>query len=175
MVRVMKIVIALLLLTLAVAGCSSEDAPSSVLQVGSPAPDFQLQSLDGQTVSLSGLRGRPVMLNFWATTCPPCRQEMPFFQEVFEDEEWRDQGLVILAVNLAEPASRVREFMEDNGLSFPVLLDTELDVGKMYNASRIPVTYFIDKDGIMRDGQLGPFSSKADIDWRLLNSIMEAE
>jgi len=176
MARVIRIMVLLILVSgLVVAGCSSSTAPSPVLQAGSPAPDFQLQSLDGQTVSLSSLRGRPLMLNFWATWCGPCQVEMPFIQEVFEDGEWKDQGLVILGINLGEPPSRVKRFMEGNGLSFLVLLDVELKVAGMYNASYIPVTYFIDKNGIIRDRKIGPFSSKAEIDWRLINSILDGE
>lgn len=177
MERTIKIVVlvAILVSGLGIAGCSSDQEPAPVLQPGKPAPDFQLQNLDGQTVALSSLRGKPVMLNFWATGCPPCRTEMPFIQEVFEDEEWRGQGLVILAINLGEPHSTVKKFMEDNGLSFTVLLDSELDVAEIYNVSYIPLTYFIDKNGIMKDRKIGAFADKADIDWALLNSIMEGE
>jgi len=177
MERVIRILMLLSILVsgLVVAGCSSSPEPAPVLQPGSPAPDFQLQSLDGQLVTLSSFGGKPVMLNFWATRCPPCRIEMPFIQEVFEDEEWREQGLVILAVNLGESSSSVEKFMWDNGLSFTVLLDSELDVASMYNAAYIPVTYFIDKSGIMKDRKIGPFAEKAEIDWRLINSIMEGE
>jgi peroxiredoxin len=177
MERIIKIVVLVSILAsgLAMAGCSSDEEPAPVLQPGSPAPDFQLQNLDGQTVSLSSLRGKPVMLNFWATGCPPCRTEMPFIQEVFEDEEWGQQGLVILAVNLGEPQATVKKFMEDNGLSFTVLLDNELDVAEVYNVAYIPLTYFIDRNGIMKDRKIGAFASKADIDWALLNTIIEDE
>ncbi len=173
--RVIKLVmlVSVLVTGLAVAGCSSSTSPTSVPQPNVPAPDFELPGLDGQTVSLSRLRGRPVMLNFWATWCGPCRAEMHFLQEAFEDKKWSEKGLAIFAINLGESASKVEEFMEENGLSFPVLLDTELEVARMYNATRIPVTYFIDKNGIMKDGKLGPFSNKAEIDWRLVNSIID--
>jgi cytochrome c biogenesis protein CcmG/thiol:disulfide interchange protein DsbE len=177
MKRLIRIVLLVLTLVsgLGIAGCSSEQETAPVLQAGKPAPDFQLQDLDGQTVALSSFQGKPVMLNFWSTGCPPCRTEMPFIQEVFEDEEWRQQGLVILALNLGESHSTVKKFMEDNGLSFTVLLDSELDVAGTYNIAYIPVTYFIDKNGIMRDRKIGSFASKADIDWALLNTIMEDE
>jgi cytochrome c biogenesis protein CcmG/thiol:disulfide interchange protein DsbE len=177
MKRIIRIVLLVLALVsgLGIAGCSSEQETPPVLQPGKPAPDFQLQNLDGQTVALSSFRGKPVMLNFWSTGCPPCRTEMPFIQEVFEDEEWRQPGLVILAVNLGESHSTVKKFMEDNGLSFTVLLDSELDIAGTYNIAYIPVTYFIDKNGIMRDRKIGSFASKADIDWALLNTIMEDE
>ena len=160
---------------LLVAGCSEGLISEQVPAPGRPAPDFQLQSLDGETISLSGLQGSPVVINFWATWCGPCRMEMPFIQQLFNDPEWSEQGLVILAVNLGEPASAVREFMEANGLSFTVLLDTEREVMKIYNVSAIPTTYFIDKSGIIRDIKVGAFRNKADIDWRLMNSIMEEE
>jgi peroxiredoxin len=167
--------VSILVSVLAVAGCSSDASPAPVVQPGGAAPDFQLSSLDGQSISLGSLRGRPVMLNFWATWCGPCRGEVPFIQEVFEDEKWTAQGLVILAVNLGEATSDVTQFVADNGLTFPVLLDTGLKVARMYNVSSIPVTYFIDKNGIIKDKQIGSFSSKAKIDWRLINSILEGE
>ena len=101
--------------------------------------------------------------------------EMPFIQETFEDSEWAEKGLVILAINLGEPPSRVEKFMEDNSLSFPVLLDADTSVARDYNVGGIPTTFFIDKNGIMRDRKIGPFSNKAEIDWRLLNSILDVD
>jgi len=175
MVRVIKIVVLVSILAsgLAVAGCSS--APPPALQIGDPAPDFQLQSLDGQAVSLSGLRGRPVMLNFWASWCGPCRVEMPFIQGVFEDSDWAEQGLVILGINVGDSPSDARKFMEDNRLSFTMLVDTDQSIARDYNVRAIPATYFIDKNGIIKDRKIGVFSGKADIDWRLINSILVSE
>jgi len=188
MERIIKIVMLVLILVsgLAVAGCSSSPTPVPVQPSPAPtpvqpspadnlAPDFQLQGIDEQTVSLSSLRGRPVMLNFWATWCGPCRAEMPFIQAVFEGEEWTQQGLVILAINVGETSSKAKKFMEDNGLSFHVLLDTDTSVAKDYNIRGIPTTFFIDKNGIIKDKQVGFFSSKADIDRRLVNSILDSE
>ncbi len=176
MARVTKIVLALFLIIvmLAVAGCSK--SPSGGVPVpGKTAPDFQLESLDGASISLDGLRGRPVLLNFWATWCGPCRHEMPFLQEVSQDEEWKKRGLVILAVNLGETAPAVRKFMEVNRLSFTVLLDSEGKVGVMYNAQYIPTTYFIDNDGIIRNVKTGAFTRKSDIDRVLMNMLMKKE
>jgi len=178
MVKIIKIALALMVMLaagLAVAGCQEDDSLGDIPAPGRPAPDFQLQDLDGQTVSLAGLRGRPFLINFWATWCGPCRMEMPFLQQVYEDPKWSEQGLVILAVNLGEPAATVEGFMEENGLSFTVLLDTSREVGRAYNAALIPTTYFVDKDGIIQDIKIGVFRSKADIDWKLLNSIMKDE
>lgn len=181
MLRTMKTAAVLLLLAviLVVAGCSQTPsggvpAPSSPVP-GGPAPGFQLQSLDGQTISLSDLRGSPVLLNFWATWCGPCRLEMPFLQEVYEDQEWAARGLVMLAVNLQEPGETVRKFVEENGFTFTVLLDTGGEVGNLYNISGIPTTYFIDNDGIIKNVKMGAFIGKSDIDRILLDMSMKAE
>ena len=177
--RLLRIVVLMTVLSLGLvmAGCSGSPAlpPVQGFNVGDPAPDFRLQNLAGEEISLSDFRGKPVLINFWATWCGPCRDEMPFIQGVFEDKEWSDQGLVILAVNLGEPPAKVEEFMEEYGLTFPVLLDARQDAAKAYNVRGIPATFFIDKNGIIKDRQVGAFPSQAKIDWRLLNSIMGDE
>lgn len=177
MTRVVKAVVALFLLVvvLAAAGCSGDSDAKQAPAMGREAPEFQLQSLDGQTVSLGDLRGGPVIVNFWATWCGPCRMEMPALQEVYQDREWAERGLVILAVNLGEPASDVRKFMESNRLSFTVLLDTEKEMGLMYNVSAIPTTYLIDNSGIIRYIKVGAFRQRSEIDRLLLNMLMNVE
>jgi len=177
MAKVTQIVVVLFLLgvMLAAAGCSDGTEARGVPEPGKSAPDFQLESLDGQTIKLSELRGRPVLLNFWATWCGPCRMEMPFLQQVAEDEEWKVRGLVILAVNLGEPASKAQAFVQEYGLSFTVLLDSDGGTGMLYNAQYIPTTYFIDNDGIIRDIKAGAFMNKSEIDRLLLNVFMNAE
>ena len=179
MYGVLRIMILVLLLMpgLAMAGCSSGTAEDQVPQVikDNVAPDFQLSDLEGRTVSLSDFRGKPVLLNFWATWCGPCRAEMPFIQDVFEDKRFSEKGLVIVAVNLGESRSKVVQFMEDYGLSFDVLLDTSRNVGQAYNIRGIPTTFFIDKDGIIKDIKIGAFSKKEEIEWRLVNSILDDE
>lgn len=141
--------------------------------IGNLAPDFHLQSLDGEAVSLSGLRGRPVLLNFWASWCGPCRSEMPFLQEIFDDGKWADEGLAILAVNIGESPVTVKEFLMVNRLSLPVLLDVKQDVAQQYNTRNIPMTFFIGKDGIIRDRVIGAFPDKSEIEKRLTGSIVE--
>jgi peroxiredoxin len=175
--RVIKIVmlVSILLSGLGVAGCSGGSSSEQTPMPIDSAPEFQLQSLDGQVVALSSFGGKPVMLNFWATWCGPCLGEMPYIQEVFEDEEWREQGLVILAINVGESSSKVGKFMEENGLNFEVLLDADQIVAQRYSIRGIPTTFFIGKDGIIKDAKVGAFSGKAEIDWRLLNSIMQGE
>ena len=126
--------------------------------VGDRAADFQLRDLEGNEVSLSSLRGSPILLNFWATWCPPCRLEMPFIQEVYQ--EWTDKGLVILAIDIGESAATVRDFMQNSNYTIPVLLDTRRVVSQKYNVTAIPTTYFIDRNGVIQDKLIGAFPSK---------------
>ena len=102
------------------------------------------------------------MLNFWATWCPPCRYEMPFLQEIYE--EWSDKGLVLLTVDIGESSATVSDFMQDNRLSLPVLLDTSQVVAQRYNITAIPTTFFIDKDGIIQEKKIGAFTGKESIE-----------
>jgi len=156
--KIKTVILGLILSTvLLVAGCSSQDNAG-----GGLAPDFQLPDLEGQSISLSDFRGEPVMVNFWASWCGPCRIEMPFIQEVYE--EWSGQGLVVLAINKGESLSTVNDFMQSGNYSFPVLLDISQDVALEYSVWGIPRTFFIDEDGIIKAIKIGPFLSKAEIE-----------
>jgi thiol-disulfide isomerase/thioredoxin len=165
-----KNVFLLLLLTIILTalfpGCAK-----SLPQKNVPAPDFTLTSLDGLSVTLSELRGRPVLLNFWATWCPPCRSEMPYLQEIHEDPVWRARELLILAINLQESAPTVSQFMTGNRYTFTVLLDTKAEAGRLYNTSSIPATYIIGKDGIIKDSRVGAFAGKSQIEQMLLSAV----
>lgn len=114
-------------------------------RVGDQAPDFQLVDLKGNVQKLSDYKGKVVLLNFWGTFCPPCKKEMPDMQEVFE--KWQDAGFEILAVNLAESKVTVEHFVNDLGLSFPILLDDRMSIRKQYGVFRYPTTFFIDRSG----------------------------
>ncbi|MGZ4162226.1 MAG: redoxin domain-containing protein [Neobacillus sp.] len=121
------------------------------LQIGSKAPDFELKTLTGETVKLSSLKGKKVMLNFWATWCPPCKAEMPAMEQ-FSKQIGKD--VVILAVNI-DPQLDVKGFVDKNGITFPVLLDTDDKVNEMYQIISIPTTYFIDSNGIIQNKYTG--------------------
>lgn len=170
MKRILNIITVGLLLSAAfsgilLSGCSgsaSEYGP----EIGKLAPDFTLTSLDGQEVSLSGFRGRPVLLNFWASWCGPCLMEMPFLQEIYQ--KWAGGGLVVLAVNLQEDPITVKEFVENTGLAFPVLLSPGNEVPLVYNIRGIPATFFIDADGVIRDVKIGAFLRVGDIESKLV-------
>ncbi|MCJ7605725.1 MAG: TlpA family protein disulfide reductase [Dehalococcoidales bacterium] len=145
---------------LVMAGCSSGSG-GNLPAPGRAAPDFELTSLAGQTVALSELRGSPVVLNFWATWCGPCRLEMPFLQMVHDSDAWRQEGLVVMGVNIQETAELVEMFMTDFGLTFPVLLDFSGNTARQYNISGIPATFFIDKGGIIQKIKVGAYTNIA--------------
>ena len=117
-------------------------------QRGFLAPDFELPTLDGSSVRLSDLRGKPVIVNFWATWCPPCRAEMPALQQVAQRYEAR--GLTVLLVNQSEPPAQVRAFLDSLGITLPTLLDNG-SVAFVYRVRGLPTTVFIHPDGRVED------------------------
>jgi peroxiredoxin len=121
-------------------------------EVGMQAPDFTLNNMNGQQVSLSDYRGQKVFLNFWASWCPPCRQEMPYMQKLHEEY---GKEVVILAVNVGESKSTAANFMMQNDLSFPVLLDNSKDTARNYLVRGIPSSYFLDQNGIIKEKIVG--------------------
>jgi len=128
---------------------------------GDLAPDFDLKNLDGNTFSLTDYWGRPILLNFWATWCGPCRYEMPFLQQIYE--EWQD-SVIILTINLRESPEKIEQFLKEYELTFPVLLDIDDDVSRNYYITAIPTTFFIDEYGVIQAKQVGAFSSKQQIE-----------
>lgn len=136
---------------------------------GNTAPDFNLPTLDGKTVSLTGLRGKPVVINFWTTWCTYCVEEMPLLEQLYR--KWSAQGLVFLAIDSGEDAATVKAFVQKQGLSFPVLLDDKSEVTEKYNIAGLPTTYFIDTNGIIRELKIGAFANLVEIE-NLLKKIM---
>ncbi|GIV70276.1 TlpA family protein disulfide reductase [Caldilinea sp.] len=133
---------------------SSSLAPQPA--VGRPAPDFALPTLDGGEFRLSDYRGKPVVLNFWATWCGPCRRELPAIQRAAEHYD----GLVVFAaIDQAEPIERVQRFVEEVGLTVIVPLDGEQLVGERYGVRGLPTTYFIDETGVIRSIWMGEMNS----------------
>ncbi len=128
-------------------------APASPI-VGRQAPGFQLPSLDGPAVSLADYRGRPVIVNFWATWCEPCKQEMPALQA----EAASHPDLVVLGVDNVESAVKVKPFVAQLGVSFPILLDQDGSVVERYQVVGLPTTYFVDRAGTLRSIYRGPLT-----------------
>lgn len=144
---------------------------SATLEKGAIAPDFTLPTLDGTKITLASFRGHPVILNFWASWCPPCLAEIPEFMAVYES--YREQGLVILAVNTTFQDSRTEaeDFIRELNVPFPVLVDEVGDVtSKAYKLRGLPMTIFIDRDGIARHIQIGVLN-QAIINWYLLEIL----
>ncbi|KPH71460.1 MULTISPECIES: peroxiredoxin family protein [Bacillaceae] len=128
-------------------GVEENQKPVIGLEVGNKAPDFQLDTLSGDSVKLSDFRGHRVMINFWATWCPPCRAEMPDMEKFHQDKD-----IVILAVNLTNSESSVEDienFADEYKLTFPVLMDSNLDVANLYAIQPIPTTYMVDSNGLI--------------------------
>jgi peroxiredoxin len=120
------------------------------------APDFRLQKLGGAALRLSDLRGQPVVVTFWATWCPPCRSQVADLQEAFE--RYQAEGLVVVGVDIQEPAGTVEDFLEERGVTFPIVLDRDMDVMRFYEHSGVPTIWFLDQEGIVRDFNIGRMS-----------------
>lgn len=119
------------------------------LNVGDRAPEFTVTTIDGEEVRLSDFRGEAVLINFWATWCGPCREEMPRIDQVYEDE--KDRGFNVVAIDLEESEDQIRRFVDDDlgGLSFTIALDPDGDVNGRYGISSYPTNYLIDGNGII--------------------------
>lgn len=130
-------------------------------KVGEAAPDFELRTLDGNKAKLSDYKGKIVILNFWATWCPPCQAEMPHMQSFYEQNH--NKGIEIVAVNLTSSdrgLDKVKEFVNKHHLTFPILLDEEGTVENMYDTIAIPTTYIIDQEGFITEKITGPVNEE---------------
>ncbi len=132
--------------------------------IDSPAPDFLLHNLVGDEVRLSQYRGSPVLINFWATWCQPCQIEMSYIQNRFDQYK---PDMVVLAVNYDEPMSSVQEFIEEQHLTFDVLLDNGGRIQELYQIRGYPTTYFVDSEGIIRVIHIG-FMTEDQLDGYLM-------
>lgn len=115
---------------------------------GQAAPDFALKSSTGENLRLSEYRGDVVMINFWATWCGPCRQEMPLLNDLFN--RYQRVGFSLLGVNIDDDSRRAMQMVEDLGVDFPVLFDETKAVSKLYQVEAMPVTVIVDREGIVR-------------------------
>ena len=140
-----------------IAGSSAPPNP----QVGFSAPDFTLDSLTGDPLTLSDLRGKVVVLNLWASWCPPCRAEMPAMNAVYE--KFRDQGLVVFGVNTTfqDDETGARAAVRDWGVNFPIVFDRDGTPSRAYHLQAMPTTFFIGRDGVIRDIVFGGPMSEA--------------
>jgi peroxiredoxin len=124
-------------------------------QKGFLAPDFELITLTGETIKLSDLRGQAVLINLWATWCPPCREEMPVLEKMYN--EYKNQGFTVLGVNMTseDDSKAVLPFVEKYGLTFPILLDETRRVENAYQLKSLPTSYFINREGTIIEVVIG--------------------
>lgn len=140
---------------------ASSSGTSAAPQQGFLAPDFSLPTTTGETIRLSDLRGQAVLVNLWATWCPPCRAEMPAIEKVYQ--EYKDQGFVVLAINMTyqDDPFAVMPFVQEHGLTFPILLDQTGPVARAYQLRSLPSSFFITRDGIIAEVVIGGPMSEA--------------
>lgn len=130
-------------------------------QAGFPAPDFTLKTAEGETYTLSELKGQAVLVNVWATWCPPCKAEMPAIEKMYN--EYKGQGFVVLAVNSAfqDDPLQIEPFIEEYNLTFPILLDETSDISRAYQVRSLPSSYFINRYGMITEVVIGGPMSEA--------------
>ena len=124
-------------------------------QKGFAAPDFELKTTSGETVKLSDYRGQAVLVNLWATWCPPCRAEMQTIEKIYT--EYKDQGFVVLAVDMTyqDNPARVLPFVTEQGLTYPILLDETGDMATTYQMRSLPTSFFVNREGIINEVVIG--------------------
>ena len=126
-----------------------------------PAPDFTLRTATGPNLRLQEQRGQVVLINFWATWCGPCRQEMPQLNKLYD--KYRSAGFVLLGINIDDDAHRATDVAAKLGLKFPVLLDTDKAVSRLYDLGTMPTTVLIDRDGRVRHIHAGYLAGYEDM------------
>jgi len=137
-----------------------EASASSLVQQGRVAPNFEVVDLNGNPFKLSDLKGKPVLLNFWAKWCPPCKSELPEFERFFE-EYCKQVHMVAINLTISEKSKdAVKEFVKKQGLTFPIYLDVEGSVAETYLVRYIPTSYFLDENLVVKDMHVGPLKFK---------------
>lgn len=156
--------------TSSAAEAAPQDFSTVPVEVNFDAPALDLTLLDGTPVSLSDLRGEVVLVNLWATWCPPCREEMPTLQAFYE--EYKDEGFTLIGINQEEPREVVEPFVSEFGLTFPIWLDLEYLAEREFNTSNLPSSYVVDRSGTVRLMWIGGIS-KAVLDQFVPEIILE--
>ncbi len=130
-------------------------------QKGFLAPEFKLETSGGQSISLTDYRGKAVLVNVWATWCPPCRAEMPTIEKVYQ--EYQNQGLVVLGVNstIQDDSTAIAPFVKQYNITFPILLDINGEASDLYELRSLPTSFFIGRDGVIKEVVVGGPMSEA--------------
>ncbi len=156
-VRPRSVLLPAALIALGSAACAPTDGPP---RAGDPAPEVRAATLEGESLALSDLRGRVVLVNLWATWCGPCRIETPFLQSLYE--EYRGRGFEIVGISVDDVGfeDAVRDFVGEYGVSYTVLHDPEMRSMDAFQAIGLPATYLVDRDGVVRLARVGPVSEE---------------
>jgi cytochrome c biogenesis protein CcmG/thiol:disulfide interchange protein DsbE len=134
--------------------------------VGHPAPDFTLTTWDGKPLQLSALKGKVVVLNFWASWCGPCNQEEPILEHTWQ--QYQADGVMVIGVDYQDQQAAAQQFLQQHGITYPTAPDTSGTVSQAYGVNNIPVTIFIDRSGVVQRGILGQFKTEQQLDDDLL-------
>lgn len=161
-IKILLASICLLALALPVASCQKNS-----ISDGNPAPDFELTNLAGESITLSSLQGRPVLLNFWALSCPYCLAEMPYIQQAHDIYSNEGQGLAVVTINIRDSSSAISSYLESGSYNLEVLRDNGARIATEYGVDGIPTTVLIDKNGIISDVVIGAFPNWPTLENRL--------
>jgi peroxiredoxin len=173
MTRPRALTVARILTVIAAAGLAACESGPPGPRVGKPAPEYGATTLQGDTVALSSLRGKVVLLNLWATWCAPCRHETPFLQSLYEQR--RDEGLEIVGISMdtGDARDQVEEFVREFGVRYPILLDPQMRGMDSYRVLGLPASFLIDRDGTLRWMRFGPVSADDDEFMKALGATLE--
>ena len=155
---VVFIIILVFIILLGYSIFGSKKAPKASPLIGKKAPDFTLDLFDGTNLALSDLRGKTVLLNFWASWCMPCRQEAQALENSWQ--KYKDKDVVFIGVNVWDNSSNARNYMNNFGGAYPHGVDPEEEIQVDYGVGGVPETYFIDSSGLVRDKFTGPLTEQ---------------
>lgn len=155
------------------AGAPLPAVQRGIVKPGESAPNFQLRDMNGQIVSLSDLRGKVVLVNFWATWCGPCRIEMPAMERLYRTYDRKDFEILAVSTD-AQGVAVTRPFQQENHLTFPILHDADFRVGLSYGARTLPMTFMVDRQGIVRQQIFGARDWEASEAHQLIQMLMKS-
>ncbi len=152
------------------AACAGEGAPAP--RVGEVAPPYTAETLEGDSVTLASFRGRPILVNLWATWCAPCREETPFLQSLYE--EHRDTGFDVVGISMdtRDQKEAVGEFVEEYGVTYTILWDPRMRGMDSYRVMGLPATFLLDREGVIRWMQYGPVAETSSAFLAAVDSVV---
>lgn len=154
-------------------GSTIPAAQRAIVKAGDEAPNFKLKDMNGETVALADLRGKVVLLNFWATWCGPCRVEMPAMERLYRAYPRKDFEILAVSTD-AQGAAVTRPFQQEHHLTFPILHDADFRVGLAYGARSLPMTFMVDRQGIVRQQIFGARDWEAPEAHQLIEMLMKS-